>query len=448
MSVKIEILDYVYGETKGAQMLSNTSFTSSSDWFLGSGWTISGGSASHSGGSGYMSQLKDFFEGQTYRIKYKISGRTQGSLILANHLAGGANGFNQNNNGTFTYDWVNGGTGNTQFKLFGSTSFDGSLEYVEVYPISGINWEDSIVGELDITDHSDFPFALTFQVSEIKDITSTTGDYSKSFKIPATKNNNKIFKHLYNPSIDHPNTATENKPCRILINNLYSLVGSLKVTGLGGYGETASYYNCVFYGNNLGWGNGLEGLYMDSIDWGADGEGLTYIKNSITTTWQDEDCDSSTSPIVYPITSYGDYNPDGIDRTIQLFDTAGDANGWGASYTGYWGWDNNGNPYGTPPPVADWRPAVFVKDTLEKIFSQTTNGRYSINSTFMDTDMFKKLVWLLPNTKYNNPDERYNDYSVESKFINGVTLTLPTFPSEDGVQKFYEGALQQTDGDI
>ena len=446
MSVKIEILDYVYGEFEGTQMLSNNSFASSSDWDLGSGWTISGGSANHSGSNGFLRQDNNFFQGQTYRIKYKISGRTQGSLILANHLEGGANGFVQINNGTFEYDWVQGASNTTRLNLAGWSGFDGSVEYVNIYPISGINWEDSIEGELDITDHSDFPLALTFQVSEIKDVTSTTGDYSKSFKIPATKNNNKIFKHLYNPSIDHPNTATENKPCRILVNNLYSLVGTLKVTGLGGYGDTSSYYNCVFYGNNLGWGNGLEGQYMNDINWGSNGEGLTYNKDSIVATWQDENCDSSTSPIVYPVTSYGDCNPNGIYRTIQLLDTAGDANGWGSSYTGYWGWDNNGNSYGTPSPVADWRPAVFVKDTLEKIFSQTSNGAYTINSTFMDTDMFKKLVWLLPNAKYNNPDDRYDDFSVLSKFKNGVTLDAASQPSEDGVQRFYEASLQETDG--
>ena len=53
-----------------------------------------------------------------------------------------------------------------------------------------IDWDNSIVGELDITDHSDFPLAVTFQISDFKDITSTSGDYSKTFKIPATKNNN------------------------------------------------------------------------------------------------------------------------------------------------------------------------------------------------------------------------------------------------------------------
>src|SRR5210317_1583913 len=97
---------------------------------------------------------------------------------------------------------------------------------------SNIDWTKSIVGELDVTDHSEFPLALTFQISDLKDITSTSGDYSKTFKIPATKHNNNLLKHLYIPNSSNTNSATQNKPCRISVNNLQSLVGLIKVTGI------------------------------------------------------------------------------------------------------------------------------------------------------------------------------------------------------------------------
>ena len=139
-------------------------------------------------------------------------------------------------------------------------------------------------------------------------------------------------------------------------------------------------------------------------------ENLTYNKDSIVATWQHEDCNNaSNSPIVYPITSYGQYNALGTARTIQLLDTASTqpiSNG----STGYYGFNDDGDSYGTPPPVADWRPSLFVKTTLDKIFNAIG---YTINSDFMNTDMFKKLVWLLPNFKYNNPEQRELDYAVE-----------------------------------
>ena len=64
-------------------------------------------------------------------------------------------------------------------------------------------------------------------------------------------------------------------------------------------------------------------------------------------------------------------------------------------------------------PVTDWRPSVFVKTTLDKIFNAVG---YRINSAFMETDMFKKLVWLLPNFKYNNSEQREIDYSYGNHF--------------------------------
>jgi len=412
MSVKIEILDYKYSEIQGTQMISNASFTSSADWDLGTGWTISGSSANHSGSAGFLKQLNlNFIQGQTYRIKYEISGRTSGSFILANHLAGSANGFNQNNNGAFVYDWVQGSSNNDKLSLYASSGFDGSILYVSVYPITGIDWDNSIVGELDVTDHSDFPLALTFQISDFKDLTSTSGDYSKTFKVPATKNNNNIFKHLYSPNIKVDNKVTDKKSCRITFNNLYSLVGLIQVDGVGGFGETPSYYNCVFFGSNLSWASQIQDTYMNIIDWGDEGENITYNKDSIVATWQHEDCNNaSKSPIVYPITSYGDYNALGEGRKIQLLDTQYAAIPTVPSNRlGYYGFENSGNTYATPPPVADWRPSVFVKTTLDKIFAQVggnSSSGYKIKSAFMETDMFKKLVWLLPNFKYNNPDDR------------------------------------------
>ena len=418
MSVKIEVLDYIYGEFEGTQMISNFNFNSSDDWDLGTGWSISSGEAVHSGNiAGYIRQYNlTFIQGQTNRIKYRVSNRTSGSFILANHLAGNANGFNQTDNGAFIYDWVQGSNNNDRLSLYGSSSFDGSIEYVQVYPISGIDWDNSIVGELDISDHSDFPLAMTFQISDFKDLTSTSGDYSKTFKIPATKNNNNILKHLFIPTINIINTVTDKKPCRITFNELNSLVGLIQVDGVGGYGETPSYYNCVFFGNNLNWASRLEDGYLHNINWGASGDGITYNKNSIIATWDDLDCTSSDSYLVYPITSYGDYNSEGIERTIQLLDTALDASsGLGLSYSGFNdGADPLNRNFGTPPPSSDWRPALFVKNTLDKIFKEIG---YQINSVFMNTDLFKKLVWLLPNFQYNNPDDRTIKYGYGNTFI-------------------------------
>ena len=253
---------------------------------------------------------------------------------------------------------------------------------------------------------------MTFQISDFKDITSTSGDYSKTFKFPATKNNNNILKHLYIPNINNANNITERKPCRIISGGMYTQLGLIRITGVGGYGKVPSSYSGVFYGNNLTWAADLGDSYMNQLAWGTDGEDLTYNKDSIVATWQDVDCNTNpNSYIVYPITSYGQYNEEGDTRTIQLLDTASTHITNGS--TGYFGFTDGGESYGTPLPVPDWRPAVFVKNTLDKLFGSVG---YKISSAFMDTAEFKKNVWLLPNFKYNNPDDRFKLLSYGNKF--------------------------------
>ena len=68
----------------------------------------------------------------------------------------------------------------------------------------------------------------------------------------------------------------------------------------------------------------------------------------------------------------------------------------------------------------------------------------------METDMFKKLVWLLPNFKYNNAEEQYDYYSVESNFTNGVSMSATgagfSVITENGIQRLYVGDLEQDNG--
>tara|TARA_R110000851_G_scaffold89168_2_gene194487 strand:- start:193 stop:3177 length:2985 start_codon:yes stop_codon:yes gene_type:complete len=418
MSVKIEILDYKYGS--GANLVDVNEASSG----LSSGWTAASSTNATWDGSGsgitYLNNIssQSLVIGRTYNLSFKIYGYT-GTGNMGFSTSSGVPStarFAGNTIGIQYFTFV--ATGTSFPDLFGRSTNSGNISSISIQKANVVDWENSIVGELDITDHSDFPLAMTFQISDFKDITSTSGDYSKTFKIPATKNNNQIFKNLYIANIDVNNKVTSKKQCRILANNLYSKVGLIQVNSVSGYGETPSHYDCVFFGNNLTWATGIEEAYMSDIEWGAEGEGLTYNKNSIVATWQHEDSDnSSKSPIVYPITSYGVYNAGGDERTIQLLDTALDAGkGLGA---GYFGFNENLSPstrsYETPVPSADWRPTIFVKQTLEKIFAGLGGG-YKISSSFMNTSMFKKLVWSLPNFQYNNASQRLIEYSYGNHF--------------------------------
>ena len=296
------------------------------------------------------------------------------------------------------------------------------LDYV--YEGGTLNLDKSLLGTLDVTSHSDFPLALTFTIADIKDINARKGTFSKTFKIPATKNNNKLYKNVYLSNSTDVNNILKKKNCRILVNNIFAIEGLLQLNSVGGI-EKPDYYSCVFYGNNIGWASKIDekllkdlgdnGSGWDNLN-GKTGTGLEINKTSIVATFSEDDA-TGTSPVVYPVTSYGDFNPTGDVQTLQLLNTAYDSNqsGTTASSTGYVGSVTNQNRYNTPEPVVDWRPCIWVYDIFTEIFRQ---AGYKISSAFMEGTMFKKLLFALPNFKYNNAGDRYDANSLESSFKN------------------------------
>ena len=302
------------------------------------------------------------------------------------------------------------------------------LDYV--YDGSNIDWDKSVVGTLDISNNVEFPLSLTFAISDIRDINSRKGSFSKTFKIPATKNNNQLYKSVYIINSTNENNISSKKPCRILINNLYSINGLLQLKSIG-TSDKPLYYSCVFYGDNLGWATNLGEKLLKDL--GADGDAWDNLKGtgtglnlqidspSISSTWvqdnaiyKNQNNTANDFPVVYPVVSYGDFNTSGDARTIQLLDTAKVyLNQPASNKTGYVGTNNNGFNYGTPEPVVDWRPCLWVYDVFKEIFNQ---AGYTVVSNFIETEMFKKLLFSLPNFKYNNPDERYNNFSFQGRF--------------------------------
>ena len=149
-------------------------------------------------------------------------------------------------------------------------------------------------------------------------------------------------------------------------------------------------------------GSGWDNLNKKGVGTGV---GLKIHKDDIYETWEADDAEFSTppggvqvvneSPVVYPVVSYGEMNEGGISTTIQLLDYT---NGSGA----YYGWWNSGAAMSTPLPTVDWRPCVFIYDVIKQIFFQEG---YTIDSAFIETDMFKKLLMALPNFVYNNVRE-------------------------------------------
>ena len=73
-----------YSQQLGEELVVNGDFATDSDWTKEAGWTISGGKANFSGGSGNrnMSQAIGITNGKTYEIKYTVSSISAGAVSV------------------------------------------------------------------------------------------------------------------------------------------------------------------------------------------------------------------------------------------------------------------------------------------------------------------------------------------------------------------------------
>ena len=90
---------------------------------------------------------------------------------------------------------------------------------------------------------------LSSSVANINDITKNTTDYTKSFTVPATHNNNKIFKHYYDANIDNAFDARIKHNGRIELDGLPFKFGKWKLEKVDIRKGNPYAYTINFFGN-------------------------------------------------------------------------------------------------------------------------------------------------------------------------------------------------------
>ena len=107
---------------------------------------------------------------------------------------------------------------------------------------------------------------LTQVIQDIKDIEKVFTDYSKTFNLPASKTNNKIFKHWYNPDID----GFDNQifcSARIELNHLHFRFGKIKLEEAVLKNNEISMYKVTFFGNTTEFKNALNEDELSNLVW-------------------------------------------------------------------------------------------------------------------------------------------------------------------------------------
>lgn len=202
---------------------------------------------------------------------------------------------------------------------------------------------------------------FTYTIDDVRDFGSRNTSFSRTISIPATAKNNKILGFAFDLGMAHehnmdlPNVATNFTPsqaakCEVYIDKIQIFKGVIRILEIV-MNKGVIEYQCAVFGELGGFITELGNKRLEDLDFSEYNHtwNVTTIQNSWDTI--------NGSGYYYPLIDYGDVSTGKDDFHVSAF-----------------------------------RPALYVKEYIEKIFEGTS---YSLNCDFFNTDFFKKLI--IPN---------------------------------------------------
>ena len=115
--------------------------------------------------------------------------------------------------------------------------------------------------------YKDESVQLTQSIQNVKDIAKVFTEFTKTFTLPASKANNKIFKHYYNFDIVDGFDARTKKDATLELNYLTFKKGKIKLEGVDLQNRRPKSYRITFFGNTVELKDLLGEDKLDALDW-------------------------------------------------------------------------------------------------------------------------------------------------------------------------------------
>jgi hypothetical protein len=109
--------------------------------------------------------------------------------------------------------------------------------------------------------------SLTQTIQNVRDIEKVFTDFSKSFTLPASSTNNKIFKHYYNFDIIDGFDARKKVASKIELNAIPFTAGRLKLEGVDLKDNKPYAYRVTFFGNTVNLKDKLGETKLSALTW-------------------------------------------------------------------------------------------------------------------------------------------------------------------------------------
>ena len=253
---------------------------------------------------------------------------------------------------------------------------------------------------------SDEKISVTSSIQNINDIGKTYTDFSQTFTVPATKNNNKIFKHWYENSNDNGFSTLVKADAYIEIDTIPFRVGKIQLESCDLKNGQAQSYSITFIGSLGNLKDKFAGLFLKDLPT-TDFDVLytaDIVKDKVVTT-------ATSSDIMFPLISSDRY--------------------WNYGATG----SNDITIISNPIRYNELFPAVKLKtmfNIIESEFNVSFQGTTGNPSTFLTDEKFTSAYLYLKNadsfTLKGSPNLITWDTKDAANYYN-INLTNDTFNS-------------------
>lgn len=211
----------------------------------------------------------------------------------------------------------------------------------------------SITERIDL--FKDESITITQKIQDARDIGNIFTDFSQTFSVPASKNNNKLFKHYYRTDIDIGFNANNKYEAKIELNNMLFRKGYLALQIVTMKGGEPSSYKITFYGETVDIKKQLKDLTLREIYSGYTNLNHDYTAAVVRIGFQSS---LSQGELCYPA----------ISHTNRFYYDTSDTNTGTRNlyYSGNSTADNRGVQY------TDLKPAIRIKNIIQRIISETS----------------------------------------------------------------------------
>jgi hypothetical protein len=146
--------------------------------------------------------------------------------------------------------------------------------------------------------------SITQTIKNVKDIERVFTSFTKQFTLPASKTNNRLFKHYYNFEIIGGFDARKKVNSTIELNHLPFKKGKLKLDGVEMRNNVAYAYKVIFYGDTVSLRDLIGDDKLSDLEFGSDFDGLKYDASTIETYLTVKNPATSTEDLIVPLITH------------------------------------------------------------------------------------------------------------------------------------------------